>query len=77
MPIAGFFFQSARMGALPILRAATDPQATGGQYYGPGGKNERKGHPVVVSSSSESHDETVAKRLWTVSEEITGITFAI
>ncbi len=77
MPIAGLFFQSARMGALPILRAATDPQAAGGQYYGPDGKNERKGYPVIVSSSTESHDEETAQGLWERSEELTGVKFEI
>ncbi len=77
MPIAGLFFQSARMGALPILRAATDPQATGGQYYGPDGKNERKGYPVIVSSSTESHDEETARGLWERSEELTNVRFNI
>lgn len=77
MPIAGLFFQSARMGALPILRAATDPQATGGQYYGPDGKNERKGYPVIISSSTESHDEETARGLWERSEELTNVRFNI
>ena len=75
MPIAGLFFQSARIGAFPILRAATDPQATGGQYYGPDGKNERKGYPVIVSSSPESHEEEVARRLWERSEYLTSVRF--
>ena len=77
MPIAGLFFQSARIGAFPILRAATDPQATGGQYYGPDGKNERKGYPIVVSSSAESHDESVGRLLWSKSEELTSVVFEI
>ena len=77
MPIAGLFFQSARMGALPILRGATDPQATGGQFYGPDGKNERKGYPVIVSSSTESHDEETARGLWERSEELTNVRFNI
>ena len=77
MPIAGLFFQSAQMGALPILRAATDPEARGGQYYGPDKPNERKGYPVIVTSSSESHDTEVARRLWEQSEKLTGVKFEI
>ena len=77
MPIAGLFFQSARMGALPILRAATDPDAAGGEYYGPNRPNERKGYPVIVASSPESHDAEVAGRLWERSEELTGVKFEI
>jgi NAD(P)-dependent dehydrogenase (short-subunit alcohol dehydrogenase family) len=44
--------QSAAMGALPTLRAATDPGVEGGQYYGPDGIGEQRGHPKVVNSSS-------------------------
>ena len=68
-------FQSAEMGALPGLRAAVDPHAQGGEYYGPGGKGERGGFPVVVSSNQASHDQQDAARLWEVSEELTGIRF--
>lgn len=75
-PIAFLLFQSAQMGALPILRAATDPDARGGQYYGPDKPHERSGFPVVVSSSQDSHDEEVARRLWERSEELTGTKFA-
>jgi NAD(P)-dependent dehydrogenase (short-subunit alcohol dehydrogenase family) len=70
-------FQSAAMGALPTLRAATDPAVTGGQYYGPGGFLEQRGHPKVVQSSGQSHDEDAQRRLWTVSEELTGVRFGI
>ncbi|BBX47851.1 oxidoreductase [Mycobacterium cookii] len=71
------FFQNAAMGALPTLRAATDPDVEGGQYYGPDGFGEQRGHPKVVSSSAQSHDEDVQRRLWTVSEELTGVTYPV
>ncbi len=77
MPIAGLFFQSARMGALPILRAATDPDAAGGEYYGPNRPNERKGYPVIVTSSHESQNTEVARDLWEQSEKLTGVRFEI
>jgi NAD(P)-dependent dehydrogenase (short-subunit alcohol dehydrogenase family) len=67
--------QSAAMGALPILRAATDAGVGGGQYFGPSGFLEQKGHPVVVQSNSASHDEAVARQLWEVSEELTGVRY--
>jgi hypothetical protein len=70
-------FQSAAMGALPTLRAATDPAAHGGQYYGPDGFLEQRGHPKVVGSSAQSHDEELQRRLWAVSEELTSVTFPI
>jgi NAD(P)-dependent dehydrogenase (short-subunit alcohol dehydrogenase family) len=70
-------FQNAAMGALPTLRAATDPDAEGGQYYGPDGLGEQRGHPKVVSSSAQSHDEDLQRRLWKVSEELTGVTYPV
>jgi NAD(P)-dependent dehydrogenase (short-subunit alcohol dehydrogenase family) len=69
--------QGAAMGALPTLRAATDPVAQGGQYYGPDGIGEVKGHPKVVASSAQSHNEDIQRRLWTLSEELTGITYPV
>ena len=47
----------------------------GGQYFGPDGFGEQRGYPVVVSSSRASHDIAAQQRLWTVSEELTGVTF--
>lgn len=69
--------QPASMGALPTLRAATDPQVQGGQYYGPDGLGEVKGHPKLVASSAQSHDEDIQRRLWTMSEELTGVTYPV
>jgi NAD(P)-dependent dehydrogenase (short-subunit alcohol dehydrogenase family) len=68
--------QSTEMGALPTLRAATDPGASG-DYYGPGGFAELRGYPEAVASSARSHDVDVARRLWSVSEELTGVTYPI
>ena len=75
--ISGKLLNSAEMGALPTLRAATDPAVKGGQYYGPDGFRELRGHPKLVDSSRQSKDEAVQKRLWTVSEELTGVTFPV
>jgi hypothetical protein len=71
------FFQPAEMGALPQLRAATDPGVLGGQYFGPDGFGEQRGYPVVVASTQVSHDTAAQKRLWTVSEQLTGVTFDV
>ena len=68
--------QGPAMGALPTLRAATDPEAKGGQYYGPRGLFEERGRPVVVTSSEASHNEADARRLWAISEELTGVRYA-
>ena len=74
---APYLSQAPAMGALPTLRAATDPAVLGGQYYGPGGFREALGHPVVVASSARSHDAGIQRRLWAVSEELTGVTFPV
>ncbi|WP_406023445.1 SDR family NAD(P)-dependent oxidoreductase [Nocardioides sp. NBC_00850] len=71
--LAPLITQPAEMGALPTLRAATDPAVLGGQYYGPGGRGEVRGHPKLVTSSPASYDPQTQQRLWTVSEELTGV----
>ncbi len=53
------------------------PSAQSGQYYGPSGLGEQRGHPKVVESSAQSHDEDIQRRLWTVSEELTGVTYPV
>ena len=75
--VTPLFSQDAAMGALPVLRAATDPGVLGGQYYGPGGFLGLRGYPKLVASSRRSHDEAVQRRLWAVSEELTGVTFPV
>ena len=79
--IAAFFSarvsQQPAMGALPVLRAATDPGVAVGQYYGPGGLFGARGYPKLAQSSGQSHDTALQRRLWTVSEELTGVTFPV
>lgn len=77
VPLLRPLFQEAAMGALPTLRAATDPGALGGQYYGPDGLGEQKGYPKLVTSNERSYDLELQRRLWTVSEELTGVTFPV
>jgi len=71
--VAAYVAQSAEMGALPTLRAATDPGVIGGQYYGPDGFGEQRGYPKVVASSAASHDVDAQRKLWAVSEELTSV----
>ena len=71
-----FYTQSPAMGALPTLRAATDPDVVGGQYYGPGGIRGWRGLPKLVTSNARSHDVDVQRRLWAISEELTGVHFS-
>jgi NAD(P)-dependent dehydrogenase (short-subunit alcohol dehydrogenase family) len=66
-------FQGPDMGALPTLRAATDPGVLGGQYYGPDGLGEQRGYPKIVGSSKASHNVDAQRRLWAVSEELTSV----
>ncbi|MDA2891660.1 SDR family NAD(P)-dependent oxidoreductase [Mycolicibacterium sp. BiH015] len=75
--LAGLVTNSPAVGALATLRAATDPAAEGGQYYGPSGFRELVGHPVLVESNAQSRDVAVQQRLWAVSEELTGVKFGI
>ena len=70
------FAQSARMGALPQLRAATAPDVRGGQYYGPSRLFESRGYPAEVQPSWRARDEETAARLWDVSEELTGVAYS-
>jgi len=70
------WLQNAAMGALPTLRAATDPAVVGGEYFGPDGLGEQRGHPKVVGRSRRAQDVEVARRLWSVSEELTGVQYA-
>jgi NAD(P)-dependent dehydrogenase (short-subunit alcohol dehydrogenase family) len=74
---SGLIGQSAARGALPQLRAATDPAAGGGEYYGPDGFMEFRGDPVVVTSNDRSHDERLQHALWAESERLTGTTSPI
>ena len=74
-PLIEMMMQPAPMGALPTLRAAVDPGVMGGQYYGPDRFMEQRGHPILVKSTKRSHDEGVARRLWSISEELTGVTY--
>jgi hypothetical protein len=67
------------MGALPALRAATDPSAQGGDYFGPRRYGLRRGfltgYPAAVESSERSHDAADQARLWQVSEQLTGVSY--
>ncbi|MDA3816916.1 MAG: oxidoreductase [Prolixibacteraceae bacterium] len=67
--------QDAAKGALPQIRASVDSNVKGGEYYGPGGIGEIAGYPVLVKSTPASHNAEDAKKLWEVSEKLTGVTY--
>jgi len=70
-----FLTQTDAAGALPTLYAATSPNAHSGEYIGPDGLGELKGSPVVVKPRANALDEAVGKRLWDVSEQLTGVVY--
>ena len=74
-PLINLIMQEAKMGALPTLYAATAPNVSGNDYYGPNGFQEIRGYPRKVDSSDESQDNGLARQLWLESERLTGITY--
>jgi NAD(P)-dependent dehydrogenase (short-subunit alcohol dehydrogenase family) len=71
-----FFAQHADQGALPQLYAATAAGAESGQFIGPDGRGESSGYPTVVRPVRTADDPDLARRLWELSEELTGVRFA-
>ncbi len=69
------FAQSADMGALPTLYAATFPGLPGGTFVGPGGRSEQRGYPKVVGAAGKAYDEQAWRRLWEISETLTGVRY--
>jgi NAD(P)-dependent dehydrogenase (short-subunit alcohol dehydrogenase family) len=65
--------QDVAMGALPQVYAAAGPDVESGQFWGPDGRNENKGYPKLVEPMVEARDRELARRLWTISEELTGV----
>ena len=69
--------QSAERGALPTLYAATAPDVEGGEYYGPDGFQELRGPPTKVNVIAEGSDPAVGRKLWEISEELTGVRYKL
>ncbi len=67
--------QAPERGALPELYAATAPGVEGGDYFGPDGIQEMRGHPTRTETIPEAHDAETGRRLWEVSEELTGVSY--
>jgi NAD(P)-dependent dehydrogenase (short-subunit alcohol dehydrogenase family) len=74
-PAVSLLLQGSDAGALPTLRAATDPSVEPGQYYGPGRYRETTGAPELADSTELARDAAVAAQLWDVSTEITGVDY--
>jgi NAD(P)-dependent dehydrogenase (short-subunit alcohol dehydrogenase family) len=73
--LSRFIGQTAERGALPALYAATAIDVQGGDYYGPEGWMGVRGYPAKSRSSESSYDLETAARLWSVSEELTGVRY--
>jgi NAD(P)-dependent dehydrogenase (short-subunit alcohol dehydrogenase family) len=69
------FTQPVEQGALPQLRAATEPGLRGGTFFGPAGLGETRGRVTEARLSREAADPAVGRRLWTVAEELTGVSY--
>jgi NAD(P)-dependent dehydrogenase (short-subunit alcohol dehydrogenase family) len=67
--------QPAEMGALPTLYAATEPSLTGGEYIGPNGRGRFRGYPALDTPHFVANDEATMKKLWELSEKLTGVEF--
>ena len=67
--------QSAEMGALPTLYAATAPELPGGSFVGPDGFMEQRGHPKVVTAAGRAYDQNAWRRLWEISVQLTGVRY--
>jgi NAD(P)-dependent dehydrogenase (short-subunit alcohol dehydrogenase family) len=70
-----FFGMKPPQGALPTLRAATDPEAKGGDYFGPHGFFQMRGYPKRVQMAKRARNDEDAARLWQVSEDLTGVRY--
>lgn len=75
--LGGFVSQSAAAGALPVLRAATDPSIRSGAYLGPIGPFELKGPPGFAIIPKQAQDAEAVSRLWALSERLTGVSFPL
>lgn len=74
-PLFKLFIQPASMGVLPELRASVDESVVGGEYFGPNGRNEMKGYPVIVRPNNHALNKEHIRQLWEVSEKITGVKY--
>jgi NAD(P)-dependent dehydrogenase (short-subunit alcohol dehydrogenase family) len=72
-----WLLQSPQVGGLATVRAATDPAARGGDYYGPPGRAQFTGYPARVEPAARAHDAAAQQRLWRESERLTGVSYPL
>jgi NAD(P)-dependent dehydrogenase (short-subunit alcohol dehydrogenase family) len=73
--LQSLFFQPAKMGVLPTIYAATEGSLKGGEYIGPNGFGHFRGYPTIETPASYVYNEATMKKLWEVSEALTGVTY--
>jgi NAD(P)-dependent dehydrogenase (short-subunit alcohol dehydrogenase family) len=73
----GLVAQGKDVGAEPLVHAAVGRGVRSGEYWGPDGWMQLRGHPAVVEAKPWAHDRTAAARLWTASERASGVSFAL
>jgi len=76
MPLFFRMAQPASMGALPELRASVDPAAKPAEFYGPDGKRQMKGYPIVVQPKEKAFNKEDARKLWEASEKLTSVIYS-
>jgi NAD(P)-dependent dehydrogenase (short-subunit alcohol dehydrogenase family) len=76
-PFIALIAQSDAQGAWPTLYAATSQAIQPGHFYGPDGFRQMRGYPVEVHAEAQAYDEKLAEKLWEVSEQLTGVRFAL
>ncbi|WNF35140.1 oxidoreductase [Bacillaceae bacterium IKA-2] len=69
------FVQKVEMGVLPTIYAATEDHLQGGEYIGPDGKGNRSGYPTLETPAAEVYNKETMKKLWEVSETLTGVVY--
>ncbi|MEH2059344.1 MAG: SDR family NAD(P)-dependent oxidoreductase [Nostoc sp.] len=73
--LSSIFAQDITMGALPTLRAAIEADLKGAEFFGPNGFMTMRGYPIKAETNKLSKDKAIAKKLWVVSEKLTGVKF--
>ena len=76
-PLAGVIFNSAAQGAWPTLQAATAPDAVPGEFYGPQRLGGASGPSGISKRTDMARDPELAQRLWTISEQMTGVRYPL
>ena len=75
-PLLDKMAQASSIGALPQIRASVDPEAKANEFYGPDGKRQWSGYPVIVEPKPKAYDKENARKLWEASEKLTSVIYS-